>query len=278
MASLDEVGMFARYKFRHAGAFIDVGANYGLFVAPFARRGREVVAFEPHPELFAILARKYRDHPHVRVVQRAISDKPGLLPFYTSDIHPGIHSLAAFHPTHQLRAEVEVNPLEVELSRMDIGPVAALKVDTEGADLLVLRGFDFVERRPELVMVEFMDDRSLEHFGYTHHDMAAFMRDRGYETWVSEWAPIEEYGRAGVEHRHQWLGFSAYRRSGTPACGNLIFVRPEDRRRLHATVSITLRRDRARHAVRALPGARTTARVARDGVKRARARRGRSAC
>lgn len=270
MASFDEVGVFLRYRFKRPGAFVDVGANYGLFVAPFARRGTDVVAFEPHPDLFAFLEREYANQPHVRIVQRAIADQPGRLAFYTSTVHPGIHSLAAFHPTHELQAEVAVNSLDDELSRINVTSVAALKVDTEGADLLVLRGFDFAKRQPELVMVEFMDNRSLEHFGYTHHDMASLMADQGYETWVSEWAAIEEYGRAGEAHSHTWLGFSSYRPCGTPACGNLIFVRPEDRPRLHSAVTATLRRGRARDAVRALPGARTAASIARGGITLAR--------
>ncbi len=226
------------------------------------------MAFEPHPELFSRLERQYGDRDNVRIVQRAISDEAGVLPFYTSDEHPGIHSLAAFHPTHKPTVEVEVGLLDMELSRMGIGSVAALKIDTEGADLPALRGFDFAKRQPELVMAEFMDARSREHFGYTHHDMAEFMAGHGYETWVSEWAAIEEYGRAGEDLSHRWLGFTAYRSAGSPAWGNLVFVQPEDRPRLQAAVRSTLRRAGARKAAGAAPGARVAARVARRALKR----------
>ena len=269
VVNLNEDGVFARYRFRRGGAFIDVGANYGAFLNTFARRGVDVVAFEPHPELFARLQQKYHGQQHVRIVQRAIADETGILPFYTSEEHPGIHSLAAFHPTHKPTVEVEVSSLDTELSRLGIWSIAALKIDTEGADILALRGFDFARRRPELVMVEFMDDRSLEHFGYTHHDMAALMADHGYETWVSEWTPVAEYGRPGVATSHRWLGFTTYQPSGTPACGNLLFVQPQDRPRLQAAVRATLRRARVRSAIRAVPGERGAERIARRTLKRA---------
>lgn len=267
MLHLNEAAVFARYRFRQPGPFIDVGANYGAFFAAFARRGVEVVAFEPHPELFAFLQRKYQHQHHVKIVQRAISDTPGVLPFYTSAEHPGIHSLAAFHPTHQATVEVEVSSLDLELSRVGVQAIAALKIDTEGADLLALKGCDFAERRPELVMVEFMDARSREYFGYTHHDMAALMGRNGYETWVSEWSSIEEYGRADEPADHRWLGFSAYRRDGDPAWGNLIFVRPEDRSRLRDAVGTTLRRARARQLAQAVPGSRVAAAMTRWGLE-----------
>ena len=273
VVALNEIEVFERYRFRQSGAFVDVGANHGVFLAPFARRGADVIAFEPHPELFRLLESRYRGQEHVRIVQRAISDEAGFLPFYTSDEHPGIHSLAAFHPTHKPTVEVEVRPLESELARLGIGQVAALKIDTEGADLLALRGLDFNQWRPELVMAEFMDDRSSEHFGYTHHDMSAFMAVRGYETWVSAWSTLEEYGRPGEELRHRWLGLSAYRRTDTPAWGNLFFVAPKDRSRLQAAVRSTLRMARAREAGQAVPGARTVAKLASRGLKRARAQR-----
>lgn len=263
MVALDENGVFERYRFRRPGAFVDVGANHGLFLAPFARRGMEVIAFEPHPDLFRSLVQTYGALAHVHLVQRAISDHAGMVPFYTSDEHPGIHSLAAFHPTHRQTVEVEVRPLDAEMTRLDVGPVAALKVDTEGADLLALRGFDFSRWRPELVMVEFMDDRSSDHFGYTHHDTVALMSAHGYEAWVSEWSAIVEYGRVGEKAHHRWLGLTEYTPTGTPAWGNLFFVEPADRTRLQAAARSTLRRAHARKLGRAIPGARCLARLGR---------------
>ena len=263
-----EESLVARYAFEGRGTFVDVGAHAGTFLAPFAKRGWPVVAFEPHPALFARLNDTYGKLPNVQCVQRAISDTPGRLPFYTSDTHSGINSLAAFHPTHRPTVTVVVSTLREELSRLNVGAVTAMKIDVEGADFLALRGFDFGAHRPELVMVEFMDDRSSKHFGYTHHDMARYMGSHGYDTWVSEWAPIVGYGREGIPSSHRWIGFHAYSGAGAPAHGNLVFVSPRDGRRLKVAVRQTVLRTRARGVARSIPGARSVVRCARHHLGR----------
>jgi len=115
------------------------------------------------------------------------------------------------------------------LVNMRIDQVTVLKIDIEGADFLAVKSFDFDSFQPEVVMCEFMDERSQPNFGYTHHDMAAYMANLGYATFVSEWAPIVEYGRKGVATApHRFLQCVTYPLDHDPAWGNLIFV-PKDR-------------------------------------------------
>lgn len=255
--------IFDAFPYRRQTVFVDVGANIGSFSAIFAKRGRRVVAFEPHPRLFADLVRRFSGDQQVVCVQKAISDKPGRLPFYTSEQHPGIHSLAPFDPTHEPTEIAEVSTLSEELVALDVSEVTALKIDVEGADFLALRGFDWQHIKPELVMVEFMDARSTEHFDYTHHDMAMFMQTHGYETWVSEWAALTEYRKAGDDTPHRWMGFHAYSPSASPAHGNLLFVQPADSSKLRRTVRSVSRRAATRDFIRSIPGARRAARLSR---------------
>lgn len=265
----DEQFLFSSYRFREAAAFVDVGANNGAFAWPFAQRGWPVIAIEPHPELAENLRRTFTSLPNVRVVQRAISDQAGVLPFYTSSEHPGIHSLAAFHSTHKRTTTVSVSPLRELLTELEVGNVAALKIDVEGADLLALQGFDFNALRPELVMAEFMDDRSSRHFGYTHHDMAHFMEEKGYETWVSEWEPLTQYAGPTDAPPHRWRSFHKYDYSGSPAHGNLLFIEPGNRSRLKHAVKRVLLVLRTKEWVRKVPplhaGARAAKRVLAGG-------------
>jgi FkbM family methyltransferase len=258
-----EESIFDAFPYRGRAVFVDVGANVGTFAAIFAKRGLQVIAFEPHPALFAALAQRFNDDRHVLCVQKAISDEPGRLPFYTSNEHPGIHSLAPFDPTHEPTETVEVSTLSEELRALRVGDITALKIDVEGADFLALRGFDWDSARPELVMVEFMDSRSTEHFGYTHHDMAKFMKGKGYDTWVSEWAPLTEYRKAGDETPHRWMGFHAYDAHASPAHGNLLFVQPTDSPKLQRTVNRVSRLASARDAIRSIPGLRGAVRASR---------------
>jgi FkbM family methyltransferase len=253
--------IFQRFPYPRRGTFVDVGANVGYVCNPLIADGWSAVLFEPHPDLIKVLTDLHDDNAAVIVVPHAISDAPGEMPFYTSDEHPGIHSLAAFHPTHKPTTTVKVTTLRVDLQRLGVEEVTALKIDVEGADLLALRGFDFQTYRPSLVMVEFMDDRSQEHFGYTHHDMVALMRANGYEAFVSEWHPITEYGRVGERATHRWKRFRRYTPQGHPAWGNLLFVQPQDAWKLRRAVARVLIEQNVRPLVRRIPGLRPAFRL-----------------
>ena len=226
--------------------------------AGMIKQGWPAVLFEPHPDLHAWLARTYAGNDAVTALQVAVSDEPGEMAFYTSDEHPGIHSLAPFHATHKPTTTVRVVRLADELDRLGVDKVTALKIDVEGADFLALRSFDFRRRRPQLIMVEFMDDRSARHFRYTHHDMARHMAANGYETFVSEWARLLEYGRQDDSQSHRWKRFRHYRHDWRPepgVWGNLLFVEPADAGKLKRTVARVLVEMQARMLVGAIPGA-----------------------
>ena len=227
----DEASVFERYPFREAAPLlIDVGANDGTWAARFADTGWEVVAYEPDPETYARLCSTMESRPRVTCVRKAVSDQRATLPLYRSARHPGIHTLAPFDPSHEESGYVEVVRLADDLRSRGIERVTALKIDAEGADLPVLRGFPFDAMRPELVMAEFMDSRTSDAWGYTHHDVVEYMRRCGYASIVSEWAPIIEYAGVGDAHPHDWLGVGPYSAKEISGWGNLLFTpRTENR-------------------------------------------------
>jgi FkbM family methyltransferase len=226
-SQFSEIKLLQFYPFRgKRRVMLDVGAHEGSSSKPFARKGWYVVAFEPEPQNRSAFERNLAGYQRVLCIPRAVSDVDGQkVPFYVSTEHYDIHSLKPFHRTHQPGLEVETVRLDTILQQMGIRSVSLLKIDTEGADLLVLKGFDFATYHPDVVMVEFMDERSLQHFGYTHHDMVAYMQEQGYTTFVSEWAPFQDYGRKGsATTSHTWIQCVPYPLDHTPAWGNLIFV------------------------------------------------------
>ena len=236
-----ELQLISSYPFsdNHDKTLIDVGAHQGCFSLEFALKGWQVVAFEPEKRNHQLFANRLKDFDKVACRLEAVSDVSGEhIPFYTSDKHYGIHSLMPFHESHELAYEVKTIRLDDALLQLNTSTVTLLKVDIEGADFLALRGFDFERYRPELVMIEFMDSRSQPNFGYTHHDAVSYMRDKGYIAFVSEWAPIQEYGREGVETPpHLWLQCSPYPLDHEPSWGNLIFVPEQDRKKFELTLA-----------------------------------------
>lgn len=231
--SFSELDLISTHSFTCAKKYtlIDVGAHQGSSSEPFALRGWKVVAFEPEQYNRSVFLKSLGRLPNVTCIPKAVSNVSGTkVPFYVSKVHYGIHSLMPFHDTHELSGEVETVRLDSVLEQLAVEEVTILKIDIEGADFLALQSFDFIKFKPQLVMVEFMDDRSFANYGYTHHDMVRFMADHGFTVFISEWAPIKEYGREDVEGEpHTWLQCVHYPLDHEPAWGNLIFV-PESHR------------------------------------------------
>jgi FkbM family methyltransferase len=209
-----------------SGVFVDVGAHIGNFSMRFAELGWAVVAFEPDPDNFSELESNLAEYDKATAVRMAVSDETAEgITFYRSTEFWGIHSLAPFDPTHTDELTVPVTRLDDYLRSTGVGHVEILKVDTEGADKLVLDGFDFDTWRPALVFAEYMDMRSIPHFGYSHHDVAQMMKERGYSVFLADWAPVVQHSRReGGGGPFTFLSCVPYPAPHEPSWGNMIFV------------------------------------------------------
>jgi len=167
---------------RSGDLFVDVGANFGFWTLPAARRGCRVIAVEPVPTTRALLAANAARNglaDRVQIIAGAVSDSVGLL---TVAVPGGESGQASVHPD----AGAELESFTVEATTLDalIGeqPVRFLKIDVEGHEPAVLRGASRALRsgQIEFVLVELASavmDRSgasaaslidvLEGHGYT---------------------------------------------------------------------------------------------------------------
>jgi FkbM family methyltransferase len=188
------------------GVFFDVGAHYGWLSVAAARRvgllGR-VVAFEPSPANADILSYHKRVNrlPQVEVVRKAVSDSDsGALPFFL--VNNGLsfrNSLTIGpdetpHVTPAEKTRTEVPSITLDRFCQDSGSDPDLiKIDVEGAELLVLQGARRLleRRRPGLIIGvhPFWLPRSqsvrqiqdlLEAYGYRVRDERGIEFDGGY--------------------------------------------------------------------------------------------------
>ena len=217
-------------EFDRAGLLVDVGAHIGSFAEAFAKRGWDVVAIEAAPEIHAELVDRLAPYEQVEVVHAAAGETGGgEVEFFISSEYWGIHSLRPFHESHDRRVTVPtVRVADLLEGRRHAGSLV-LKVDTEGADLLVLRGVDWAAEKPRVVLCEFMDERTEPHFGYVYTDIIHFMAGFGYLAYVSEWAPVAEpsrRGSGGGPFTHLQIVRAPL--GHQPAWGNLFFVAPQD--------------------------------------------------
>jgi FkbM family methyltransferase len=209
---------------RRTGVMIDVGAHFGGALKPFAQSGWKVFAFEPDASNRAKLQQAVGASKNVVIDPRGVSDQvKSNVPFFTSNVSTGISGLSAFHSSHTASGAIDLTTVERVCSDQKLEHIDFLKIDTEGFDLFVLKGVPWDKIKPDVVVCEFEDSKTLP-LGYSVHDLAHFLEERGYRLVVSEWHPIRQYGVL-----HDWNRFVRYpcRLKDEKAWGNIIAARSD---------------------------------------------------
>ena len=170
---------------RPGDTFLDIGAHVGQFALVAAQAvgatGR-VVAIEPNPPVCAVLlVNRARTAPAARfdVVSGALSDQRGTVSF-------GIASAGNLGSTRMVGGERSDAVLCQTLTYRDlidelqIGAVRAAKIDVEGAELKVLRGFGDVDRArwPDHILFEFIPEAF--DYGEAPEALLGFFREADY--------------------------------------------------------------------------------------------------
>lgn len=168
---------------RRGGLLVDVGANMGYFSLLWAGAdpGNEVIAYEPSPRNVRLLeANVHRNDlaTRVRVVPKAAGDRKGLIAF---DLGPeeqtGWGGIAT--PARAGALQVPMVRLDDEIAHRSVD---VLKVDVEGADLLVLKGCEGLLRARRVGCIFFEQNSERMHeLGLSGSDAAAFLEAVGYE-------------------------------------------------------------------------------------------------
>ena len=146
----------------------DVGANVGQFATETLRGlpGATVYSFEPHPGAFAELSRL--SGPQLKTHELALAAEPGEATLYVYGSETETSLINSLTPNARFPQKFGFEPHEVKVrcatvdafcQEAGIERIDLLKVDTEGFDLVVLRGAERMlrEGRVRFVYVEFND-------------------------------------------------------------------------------------------------------------------------
>lgn len=151
---------------------IDVGCHYGSVLSELCRlapRGHHA-AFEPIPDKVRFLRRKF---PEVDIHELALSDVPGHARFFVEPARSGFSALR--HPEPAACTAIDVRCARLDDVWPQDLPVALLKLDIEGAELLALRGALTTLRRHKPVVLFECGPGGPRAFGYAPADLHAFL-------------------------------------------------------------------------------------------------------
>lgn len=173
---------------------IDVGASAGDFTATVVEHCRVTRALlaEPMPGRCRQLEARYPDQRFV-IRQCAVSDASGSTEFeilnsdYSSSILPVLPDVGGAGQRIDLRVRERI---PVELKTLDElvfgagldGPIDLLKIDTQGAELLVLRGATTILPRVRLIWAE-VSFRAMYQGSALFADVHAFLSGQGFRLY-----------------------------------------------------------------------------------------------
>lgn len=203
---------------------IDIGAHHGHSLMNYAVDGWKIFAFEPDANNRKILTKFTDNYSNVVVEPYAVSnEEKDNVSFYSSNVSSGISSLLNFHKTHEEHNKISIITLKNYVNKNKIENISVIKIDTEGYDLFVLQGMEWGKNHPRVIYTEF-DNLKSNLLGYNFIDQAKFLEQNNYRVLVSEWYPIEEYGK-----EHKWKRFTTnLNEVDNRAWGNFIAVKESD--------------------------------------------------
>lgn len=181
-------------------AFLDVGANHGIYSWVAGRVTDRVIAVEPNPGVAADLARAFGDR--IEVIAAALSDRSGTVTLQVP-VHGGrpLTSRGTLDATGHGAAELV--SIAVPCHRLDdlpLPPLGMIKVDVEGHEHAVLAGaFATLARDRPALLVE-IEER---HAPGATTTVPALLADLGYDGWFllgGELQPLASF-RADVHQR-----------------------------------------------------------------------------
>jgi FkbM family methyltransferase len=164
----------------------DVGANLGLHSLTFSKLARQVVAFEPNRALLPNLRLTISHLPNVTLQEICLSANDGAVDFHVSEWDHMLGSLANWTGQPTKTVAVPARSIDSLIAQSEVPKPQVLKVDVEGAELLVFRGAEKLFSGPDApraIVFEELNSASRK-LGITDGAAAEFLRQKGYSLYV----------------------------------------------------------------------------------------------
>lgn len=182
---------FLQKTLKKGDTFIDVGANIGVYTVVASRLVGDngmVFAFEPSRREFELLLNniKLNRLKNIYPVKSAISNRTGIIKLrVASGLHTGTNTLASTFWSNNIKLwdieEVVTYRLDDFIVQNNIKNIELVKIDTEGYELSVLQGMQYILNtyKPS-IMVE-INEYSLRNTSCEKEQIFAFLKEHNYK-------------------------------------------------------------------------------------------------
>jgi len=201
----DPLFLFSRSLVAPGDTIFDIGSNIGQWVIGISRRaGPSAVihAFEPVPttceRLVHNLALNRVDWVHCH--RQALSDENGRATFHVPTNDSATASFAALPSS--TRVEVATIRLDRFCEGRGIDRIDLMKVDVEGAELMVFRGAGALLETDSAPVILFeAEEAHCRRLGYSVKAVKRLLADKGYECYLHNGSALVRVSIDDLDHR-----------------------------------------------------------------------------
>jgi FkbM family methyltransferase len=191
--------------------FIDVGANMGIFSLNAASKIKngKIYAFEPVPKVFDILCQNIRINnldKTIKASEKVVSSNNGSEKFVIEDMLEWSHISSGTSGKSLLIPSVK---LDYFCRKNNIKYVDLVKIDVEGAEMKVLRGFESYLKngRVGVLIIELNADGRLD--GVDAQKTMDYIRQFNYTTYTINYdLQLEEITKADNDRTYNIIAIS----------------------------------------------------------------------
>jgi FkbM family methyltransferase len=185
-----EMGSNLRRAIPELRTIIDAGANSGQFSKAAAHFFPEakISAFEPLPDLYPVIERKFHKNPNIATYNLALGNENGSISFNRNK-YGHISSIMEISDAniHYPKQHEDVERIDVAIKRLDdiiaaqsLARPALLKLDVQGYEMEVLKGADLVLTQLDFIVIE-ANLEQLYKGQASFTEMNAFLNSKGFE-------------------------------------------------------------------------------------------------
>ena len=193
--------------------FIDVGANVGEWTEmylSYMKRASKGLLFEPSSTGFKELKTRFEKLEEIEIVQAAVSDASGEMPFFeeteagqTSSLVPGFSREGA------AKKNVRTTTLDLEVEKRQIDHIDFLKIDAEGYDFHVIRGAKNLLTQHKIDFVQFEYNTPWKDVGSSLTDAYEFFESLNYKVFLLKKSGLYDINNPKVEDYYFYSNFVA---------------------------------------------------------------------
>jgi FkbM family methyltransferase len=136
---------------------VDVGANHGAYTDFFKTKLEgtgKIYTIELHPSTFNLLQKKYDKDDNIIVINKAVSNLDGEIPYYQGN-GDCLHNILGHDVNYRVNNKIgNITSIRLDTLLEKVENIDLIKIDVEGAELMVLEGIEKVIDRVNNILVE----------------------------------------------------------------------------------------------------------------------------